>query len=47
MPAPFLSPRGVRDRSSIVKDVRIFTDKIVLDPRQLSVNGALDQAPAA
>jgi phospholipid/cholesterol/gamma-HCH transport system substrate-binding protein len=29
----------------IVEDVRIFTDKIARDPRQLGVKGALDQRP--
>ncbi len=30
----------------IVEDVRIFTDKIARDPRQLGVKGALDQRPS-
>jgi phospholipid/cholesterol/gamma-HCH transport system substrate-binding protein len=30
----------------IVDDVRIFTDKIARDPRQLGVKGALDQRPS-
>lgn len=30
----------------IVDDVRIFTDKIARDPRQLGVRGALDQRPS-
>jgi phospholipid/cholesterol/gamma-HCH transport system substrate-binding protein len=30
----------------IVQDVRIFTDKIARDPRQLGVKGALDQRPS-
>jgi phospholipid/cholesterol/gamma-HCH transport system substrate-binding protein len=29
----------------IVEDVRIFTDKIARDPRQLGIKGALDQRP--
>ena len=30
----------------IVDDVRVFTDKIARDPRQLGVKGALDQTPS-
>lgn len=30
----------------IMEDVRIFTDKIARDPRQLGVKGALDQTPS-
>ena len=30
----------------IVEDVRVFTDKIARDPRQLGVRGALDQRPS-
>jgi phospholipid/cholesterol/gamma-HCH transport system substrate-binding protein len=29
----------------IVNDVRVFTDKIARDPRQLGVRGALDRRP--
>jgi hypothetical protein len=29
-----------------MEDVRIFTDKIARDPRQLGVKGALDQTPS-
>ena len=30
----------------IMEDVRIFTDKIARDPRQLGVKGALDRRPS-
>ena len=29
----------------ILNDVRVFTDKIATDPRQLGVKGALDRKP--
>jgi phospholipid/cholesterol/gamma-HCH transport system substrate-binding protein len=35
-----------RKLQPIINDVRIFTDKIARDPRQLGVKGALDQRPA-
>ncbi|QDU95456.1 MlaD family protein [Lignipirellula cremea] len=35
-----------RQITPILADVRVFTDKIARDPRQLGVKGALDQRPA-
>jgi hypothetical protein len=42
---PHATSTGSRAKSTIVDDVRVFTDKIARHPEQLGVRGAIDRRP--